>query len=489
MSLELTDLISMPLKGVLCPYCGSYHYAKKQKIPIFLTDFNEENVVTMYCENIHKSCRERYPYRFYVEKTEEDSYMLHYQIANLCVFRRGAVNASKLSGFSITEHNEFGKGKTSRLELKVSQTLLEEHVITRFQSSCQNCEVIKNCEVSGYLKEKPNYIKYPLYIGFEFDTEVQKTINFKEVNIMEGRNKRSLMEQLYEVSPKENFDILKGWVAKYKSTLQWAVPVVCIYGGYRILKHSSLNVDNIDKECNELLGFDLPLLKDKKELKKLVTLGVLAAGIYGFIKAVHSVDKKVGDVGIDDVEESLSKISDYRKKYDWIREETEPLLPVAVSVLVVYIMTQKPKWFEDAKEKIIAFTGERLDTVKVYAEMVELFITSKLHIDINDEDKKKNMRFFFLAAIIGISILLYGKSVMGKKADLEPGEEKNTVAEKMAPLVEQLMEIMKKLLPGAFAGFVTFLVAKKVVKPDETSEEEVSAVDVEYTEVESSVEE
>ena len=162
----------------------------------------------------------------------------------------------------------------------------------------------------------------------------------------------------------------------------------------------------------------------------------------------------------------MEKLDGARKKFGWIQPKTEALLPVAVSVIIVYVMTQKPAWFEAVKEKASALTGNFSGKMNVYLDMAKLFIADKFKLDLeNDEEVKKMKSFFFLAAIVGIGVFLYGKKILGDKA-AEDGKDTGLKNEKLKAFMSQLLSIMKKLMPTAFSGFATFLITKNVMKDD-----------------------
>lgn len=298
--------------------------------------------------------------------------------------------------------------------------------------------------------------------------ENQPTLQKQEKREESNMKKTTIWEQLYEHSPKENVEILKEWADKYKPTLQWALPVVSIYGAYRILnsKNSKLTVDNIDDECNKKLGFTLDALKDKKVLNELLVLGGLSAGAYTAIKAasvIYNTDDK--EVDIEDVEESMDKLDGARKKFQWIQPKTEAMLPVAVSVIIVYVMTQKPAWFEYVKLKAERLGGNFSTRARVYFDLAKLFVADKFKIDLNnEEDCQKAKKFLFLAGIVGIGCILYGKKILSKDTSEEEKTEKN---DKFKEFISQVLYIMKKLMPTAFAGMSTFLVTKKLMDKSE----------------------
>lgn len=298
------------------------------------------------------------------------------------------------------------------------------------------------------------------------DSTMEKTTQTAEVT------RTSIWEQLYKHAPEENVKILKEWASKYKPTLKWAVPVLSIYAAYRILnsKDSNLTVENIDGECERKLGFSLDLLKDKKALSELMVLGGLTAGAYAAIKAVSSIYKKDDetDVSVEEIEAGMDKLDGVSKKFGFIQPKTEALLPIATSVIIVYVMTQKPKWFEVVKDKASKLGGNLSTRASVYLEMAKLFIADKLNIDLNnEEDAQKFKKFALLGVIVGVGALVYGKKIFGDKAVSEDNEAKNEKNEKLEAFISQVLSIMEKLMPTAFAGATTFLVTKHVLKAKE----------------------
>lgn len=287
----------------------------------------------------------------------------------------------------------------------------------------------------------------------------------------------SILDQLYKHAPEENVEILKEWANKYKPTLKWAIPVISIYAAYRILnsKDSNLTVENIDSECEKKLGFSLDLLKDKKALNELMVLGGLSAGAYAAIKAVSAIYKKDAetDVSVEEIEAGMDKLDGTAKKFKWIQPKTEALLPIATSVIIVYVMTQKPKWFEVVKDKANKVCGSLSTKASVYLEMAKLFIADKLNIDLNnEEDAQKFKKFALLGVIVGIGALVYGKKIFGDKSVSEDDEAKNERNEKLEAFISQILSIMESLLPTAFAGATTYLVTKHVLKANEEASPE-----------------
>lgn len=285
----------------------------------------------------------------------------------------------------------------------------------------------------------------------------------KEDTTMNEEKKTTIWQQLYEKSPKENVELAKTWIRKYEKPIKWAVPVVTVYAAYRILNSSKITVENIDNECRKGLGFHLDMLQDKKSLKHLMAFGGLTAAAYAAIKAVSIVDNK-SELSVEEVEEGLESVKKASKKFGWIQPKTEALFPLAVSVIIVYVMTQKPAWFEKIKSKLAK--AEIPAKIELYGEMIKLFLADKLHIDLENEAETKKFRMFALfAGVVGISVFLYGRKVLGNKAVEEGKNSKSN--EKLEAFINQLLEVMKKIMPTAFAGLCTYLVTKNILKEDE----------------------
>ena len=156
------------------------------------------------------------------------------------------------------------------------------------------------------------------------------------------------------------------------------------------------------------------------------------------------------------------------KKFAWIQPQTEAMLPVAVSVIIVYLMTQKPKWFETLKEKINNLGDNISAAAEVYLGMAKSFISNTLNIASGDQEESKNFKkFVLLAGIVGILVFLYGKGILQKD------DEENKSDEKVKEFISQISSIMKKLMPTAFAGLTTFLVTKHIINDPEDSEVEI----------------
>ena len=193
---------------------------------------------------------------------------------------------------------------------------------------------------------------------------------------------------------------------------------------------------------------------------------------------------KPEELSVEEIEGKMDSVEEAHQKFAWIQPKAEKLMPVATSVLVVYVLTQKPQWYEKVKDKVVAITGDASAKAGVYIEMAKLFIASKLNIDLDDEAQAKKFKTFaLLAAIIGLCAFLYGKGVFNTEED-QSFMEKNP---QLKAFIEQAKEIMEKILPTAFSAVTTYMVTKRIIDAnDEESNleaEKKNAVETDFTEV------
>ena len=349
----------------------------------------------------------------------------------------------------------------------INRLLKGERVCGADACSERFCDYSERCEY--FLGEKGKY-EVNVVAGFKFSEEDLDSIEDEESknnNITKNKEDTvmatTLREQIYEHSPKENIELIKDFLERYKPALRWAVPVACVYGAYRIVNSKDIDVNELSKKCKKEMGFEFEVLKDKKTLKELVALGGIVAGAYAFCKVLNFAGNMTSP-SIEEIEEKMETVEEAHKKFDWIQPKVEKLMPVAVSVLVVYVLTQKPQWFEKAKEKVDNVVGDVSTKTGVYLDMAKLFISAKLNIDLDDEEQAKKFRAFaMLSAVVGVGAFLYGKGVFNMKDD-ESFMDKNP---RLKEFIEQTKAIMEKILPTAFSAVTTYMVTKHIIDGEE----------------------
>ena len=95
------------------------------------------------------------------------------------------------------------------------------------------CDYSERCEY--FLGEKGKH-EVNVVAGFKFSEEDLDSIEDEESknnNITKNKEDTvmatTLREQIYEHSPKENIELIKDFLERYKPALRWAVPVACVY--------------------------------------------------------------------------------------------------------------------------------------------------------------------------------------------------------------------------------------------------------------------
>ena len=246
-------------------------------------------------------------------------------------------------------------------------------------------------------------------------------------------------------------------------------------------------VIELDKRNREIKGEVEALRAEKNKVSK--EIGACMA--HGEKEKAEELKKKVQEnaarmeeLSVEEIEGKMDSVEEAHQKFAWIQPKAEKLMPVAASVLVVYVLTQKPQWYEKVKDKVVAITGDASAKAGVYIEMAKLFIASKLNIDLDDEAQAKKFKTFaLLAATIGLCAFLYGKGVFNTEED-QSFMEKNP---QLKAFIEQAKEIMEKILPTAFSAVTTYMVTKHIIDAkDEESNleaEKKNAVDTDFTEV------
>ena len=504
-------LLELTPKRFLCPYCGEWHdYGNRCELGYY---DSPSYAAKFACPNVPYGCSSYYRIYFYndycyfstdsiCERAQQsmegkilissiiesaDKPIVTFEVEFTAANNVGTYECSSCSYGSVCNFVKLGdKGDKRHMTITLGfefdkddyDRIVKPALLARKEKELEEREAtleLKEAELErreAIIRQNETILKQTKNME---DSTMEKTTQTTQVT------KTTIWDQLYKHAPEENVEILKEWVNKYKPTLKWAVPVLSIYAAYRILnsKDSNLTVENIDGECERKLGFSLDLLKDKKALSELMVLGGLSAGAYTAIKAVSAIYKKDDetDVSVEEIEEGMDKLDGVSKKFRWIQPKTEALLPISISVVIVYVMTQKPKCFEIVKEKASKLGGNLSTRASVYLEMAKLFIADKLNIDLNnEEDAQKFKKFALLGVIVGVGALVYGKKIFGDKAVSEDGEAKNERNEKLEAFISQVLSIMEKLMPTAFAGATTFLVTKHVLKAKE------DVVDVEANE-------
>ena len=148
------------------------------------------------------------------------------------------------------------------------------------------------------------------------------------------------------------------------------------------------------------------------------------------------------------------------------------MLPIALSVILVYTTLHKPKFTDKFAKKVHVLTEDFQIKVGLYRDLAKSFIQDKFNIDLsNDAEQKKVKICVFLLGIMGVLAFLYGKKVLGNKTTSEVATETDnaTLNKSITIFVKQAKEIVEKLAPTIYTSLITLLVSKKLLSLEEES--------------------
>lgn len=375
----------------------------------------------------------------------------------------------------------------------------------QYGTSCFECNKKNKCYIREKCKKTSNP-KIRFKLGFKFDKLEYEKIKLetlrneeKDVKNKENDPKKNKIKEnkeeltmskttkngttiktlLYENSPKENLELMKIWAEKYKPVLRWAVPVAAVYAAYRILNSNEcdLSVNNIAETCEKKLGFKIAFLENKKALKELMALGGISAGAYGAVQAISGfigADKEKNedstDITVEDLEKGITQIESISKKFSFLQPKTENLLPIALSVILVYTVLHKPKFTGKFAKKVHVLTEDLQIKVSLYSDLAKSFIQDKFNIDLSDDEEQKKVKIcVFLLGMIGVLAFLYGKKVLSNKSKSKTANETDNADfnKSVTAFIEQAKGIVEKLAPTVYTSLITLLVSKKLLSLEE----------------------
>lgn len=436
-------------KSYTCPICGKNHFWDGKK----LSEYTPENPYISECNN------------GVVNIFIKDE--LLYVSAMIC----SKVTEIHLDGECILDN--------LRLDAKESKAYFQY----RYRSSSNDHRLLlfncNSCNYSCMVKKNKKLICSGDYDIFLLDAEIEfepenyfkestETKELREIN-----SKVTLKDLIFNYSLNENISFIKKWFCNHINTFRWLIPILCIFFATKILNSGkeSLTIDDFKKESRKKFGVTFDCLKNKDALKELLTFGSISVGLITALK-LFSKNKNITDISIKDVDEKLEKVEDTHQKFNFATSKIETLLPIAISVIIIYLMTQKPVWLENAKRKASLLTEDISSKATIYLELAKLFISDKLNIDLEDKEQVEKAKIFILlACVVGISIIIYGKGILGERANISDGQ-KIDKEKKSYMFIQQVIGIMKKIMPSAFTALSTYLVTQNILKAKENKDED-----------------
>lgn len=468
-------LLKCTPKQILCPYCGEWHnshcdfdldyydspsYAIKLSNCITPLGYNDDNSYNIYFDNnncyysINPICgranlsfsghipisslveSEDEPIVTFSVETTTDNDVGH-PVCSFCDCRKYC-NLLKLGDrhivgfkFDQEDYDKFAKATIlSHKKKKIQQHESEASILSRnkkkiqqHESDLQRREHSLQEQVSDLrIKDKSLQERETILADKENQTQIKEELTMKETT----KNGTTIKTLLYENSPKENLELMITWAERYKPVLRWAVPVAAVYAAYRILNSNEcdLSVNNVAETCEKKLGFKISFLENKKALKELMVLGGISAGAYGAVQAISGFlgtnkgEEVSTDVSVEEVEAGMTQLESISKKFSFLQPKTENMLPIALSVILVYTTLHKPKFTGKLSKKVRVLTEDFQIRAELYRDLAKSFIQNKFNIDLSDVAEQKKVKIcIFLLGIMGVLAFLYGKKVLGNKVN------------------------------------------------------------------------
>lgn len=513
------ELLKCRPKQILCPFCGEWHNLRdKEK---WLSDYNNShNVIRFkYCDNSDSPFADSYiyfknnncyylladmcphanislkgsiPISSMVEHEDEPivTFSVPTTIKNKvgeyycysCNYRKSC-NFAKL-GDESDNHNivitfgfKFYKDDYNKSS-KAAILLCKEKKLQDYECNLKRLEQsLQKQESDLRIKEQSLQEHESILADKETQTQIKEEITMSETT----KNGTTIKTLLFENSPKENLELVRTWSKKYKPVLKWAVPVAAVYAAHWILnsRECDLSVNNVAETCERKLGFKIAFLENQKALKELMFLGGIATSTYtavqvfsGFFGNKNGKKEISTNISVEEIEADMTKLESDSKKFSFLRPMAENMLPIALSVILVYITLHKPKFIDKFANKICTLSEDFQIKVGVYRHLAKSFIADKFNIDLSDNAEQKKVKIcIFLLGIMGVLAFLYGKKVLGNKSNSEAADEADNTdfTKSVTVFVEQAKVIVKKLAPTIYTYIITLLVSKKLLDLEEAS--------------------
>lgn len=488
MNRKILDLIPT---GYFCPCCGKKHrFLTKSR----LNDFSGLDDVDEVPKELFLECNDEESCSLF---SFEDGY-LKYKFKNRCLQGKTVAEGS----IKISEIEEDIDIDNSRVMFSVSP--VPNYATENHCYNCYKCHDRYLCSFSRAPRLSYDGEHLNIQFGFEFykdellsvleGKEEQEGEKFESEDVINNEQlyqqsqvkepkkgdatmeTTTIMKMLYERSPKENFEVIKEFAERYKPTLEWVVPTAAVYGAYRILKSDKfdLTVNNVADMCEEKLGIKLEFLENKTSLKEMMAIGGIVAGTYGVSNVISEFfsDKKENKPKdfleeLEGIDQQMNKLESISNKFSWMQPKMGDMLPIAFSVIFVYVTLNKPKFEGKIANKISNFTEDFQVKISTYIEFAKMFIADKFDINLSDEEGQRKMRICAsLIVFVGIFVLLYGKRVLVRKNNSEKEEEvnKNLISSSVEKFVEQAKAIIKNIAPTVYTTLISLLISKKLLE-------------------------
>lgn len=239
------------------------------------------------------------------------------------------------------------------------------------------------------------------------------------------------------------------YTSKAEKYIQYLVPFAIVaFAGYAMKGESNLSVSNIASTAKKSLGIDLEVLKDKKNLKKILVIGGAAFGTIMFYK--NQASKKIAENGEPaDVQSIMDKLVATIKP---LQASIMKMLPAALAICAVNLLSNDKFDIEDVKNQVTGAFYIAQDVISEKFHLSEDFFSA--------ENLKK------VAVLAGIAIAVFTAYGHQTKANQEGQAQADNLVNQILPVITPFLPLLVLVIPAMKKFFADH--GQNVELPEET---------------------
>ena len=253
------------------------------------------------------------------------------------------------------------------------------------------------------------------------------------------------------------------YTSKAEKYIQYLVPFAIVaFAGYAMKGESDLSVSNIASTAKKSLGIDLEVLKDKKNLKKILVIGGAAFGTIMFYK--NQASKKIAENGEPaDVQSIMDKLMATIKP---LQASIMKMLPAALAICAVNLLSNDKFDIEDIKNQVTGAFYIAQDVISEKFHLSEDFFSA--------ENLKK------VAVLAGIAIAVFIAYGHQTKANQEGQAQADNLVNQILPVITPFLPLLVLVIPAMKKFFADH--GQNVELPEETDTSDESSEEAQTTE-------
>ena len=253
------------------------------------------------------------------------------------------------------------------------------------------------------------------------------------------------------------------YTSKAEKYIQYLVPFAIVaFAGYAMKGESDLSVSNIASTAKKSLGIDLEVLKDKKNLKKILVIGGAAFGTIMFYK--NQASKKIAENGEPaDVQSIMDKLVATIKP---LQASIMKMLPAALAICAVNLLSNDKFDIEDIKNQVTGAFYIAQDVISEKFHLSEDFFSA--------ENLKK------VAVLAGIAIAVFIAYGHQTKANQEGQAQADNLVNQILPVITPFLPLLVLVIPAMKKFFADH--GQNVELPEGTDTSDESSEEAQTTE-------